>query len=72
MKSIGYSEFEEQVDNFFDEIGNNNEPILVTREKGNIVVLSAKDYNSMIETNYLLENRYNSIRLLKSIKQLEK
>ena len=45
----------------------------MTRKEGkNMVVISMEDYNSIMETNYLLSNKVNAEHLFKSIEQIKK
>ena len=37
-----------------------------------MVVISMEDYNSIMETNYLLSNKANAEHLFKSIEQIKK
>ena len=53
----------------FDKINENHSPILITRKNGeHAVLMSLKDYNTMIETVYLLGNAKNAQRLHQSFK----
>lgn len=56
-----------------DKSYDNHEAIIVTRKEGkNMVVISMEDYNSIMETNYLLSNKANAEHLFKSIEQIKK
>ena len=44
-------------------------PLRDIKNNQNIVLLSIEEYNSLIETNYLLSNTANSKRLLKSLEK---
>jgi len=53
-----------------DEACSNHEPILITRRKGeNVVLLSLKDYESIMESEYLLSSPANAARLMQSIEE---
>lgn len=71
MDAVNYSEFRGNMKDYFDKSIENHEAIIVTRKKGNMVIMSLEDYNSIMETNYLLKNKANAEHLLNSIKQLE-
>lgn len=68
-----YSDFRQKLKTYRDEVFTSNSPLFVTRTKGeNIVVLSESDYESLMETVYLLKSPRNAERLLRSIEQYEK
>ncbi len=70
MEAVNYSEFRENLKTYLDKSYYNHKPIIITRKEGkNMVLLSMEDYNSMVETNYLLSNEANAEHLFKSIKQ---
>ena len=73
MEAVNFSEFRENLKGFLDKSYDNNEAIIVTRKEGkNMVVISMEDYNSIMETNYLLSNKVNAEHLFKSIEQIKK
>ena len=73
MEAVSFSEFRENLKGFLDKSYDNHEPIIVTRKEGkNMVVISMEDYNSIMETNYLLSNKANAEHLFKSIEQIKK
>ena len=73
MEAVNFSEFRENLKGFLDKSYDNHEPIIVTRKEGkNMVVISMEDYNSIMETNYLLSNKVNAEHLFKSIEQIKK
>ena len=60
--------------NNLDFIGNNNTNQLIikrTKGKGNIVLISEAEFNSMQETLYLLSSKKNRERILESLQQLK-
>ena len=73
MEAVNFSEFRENLKGFFYKSYDNHEAIIVTRKEGkNMVVISMEDYNSIMETNYLLSNKVNAEHLFKSIEQIKK
>ena len=70
MQAITYSEARHALKNVMDEACSNHEPILITRRKGeNVVLLSFEDYESILESEYLLSNPVNAARLTQSIEE---
>jgi antitoxin YefM len=70
MNAINFSELRKKLKDYLDQVYHDHEPLIVTRKNNqNIVLLSVDDYNSMVETNYLLSNPLNSKRLLKSLEK---
>ncbi len=68
MNAVNYSELRKKLKNFLDQVYEDHEPLIITRKNNqNVVVISIEDYNSLIETNYLLSNIANSKRLLQSL-----
>jgi antitoxin YefM len=74
IKKLSKSDFINNIDNELDFIRNNNSNQIIIKRpkgKGNIVILSEAEFNSMQETLYLLTNKKNREHLLKSIQQLK-
>lgn len=67
-----YSDFRQRLKTYLDEVFKSNSPLFVTRTKGeNIVVLSESDYESLMETFYLMKSPKNAQRLQRAIEQYE-
>jgi antitoxin YefM len=65
-----YSNFRQKLKSYLDDVFENNSPLFVTRTKGeNIVVLSESDYESIMETFYLLRSPKNAERLQKAVNE---
>lgn len=63
-----YSDFRLKLKSYLDDVFKTNSPLFVTRTKGeNVVVMSQSDYDSMMETFYLLKSPKNAARLLSAI-----
>lgn len=67
-----YSDFRQKLKTYLDDVFKSNSPLFVTRTKGeNIVVLSESDYESIMETFYLLKSPKNAERLQRAVVQYE-
>ncbi len=74
MKSITVSNFRTNLKTHLDEVSSNSEIIMIPRnnnEKDAVVIMSISEYNSIIETEYLMSSKENKKRLLKSIKEAD-
>jgi len=72
MKAITYTSARNNLASTLKQVCDEHEPVIVTRKKGeSVVILSLEDYESITETAYLLRSPKNAERLLKSIDQLE-
>jgi antitoxin YefM len=74
FKKLTITEFERNMVNELDLIGqNSNNYIIIKRPKGkgNLIILSQNEFNSIQETLYLLSSPNNKKHLLDSIKELK-
>ena len=70
MDAITYTTLRRNLKTCMDEVFQDNAPLIVTRKNSeNVVLLSIGEYNSLVETNYLLSNESNVEHLRKSIAQ---
>lgn len=70
MQAVSYSEARQGLKNIMDEACSNHEPILITRRKSeSVVLLSLEDYESILESEYLLSSPANATRLIQSIQE---
>jgi len=72
MQAISYSLAQTNLANTFKQVCDNHEPVIITRDAEEaVVVMSLEDYNALEETAYLLRSPANAKRLLESIAELE-
>ncbi len=68
MKTVNYSELRQNLKANLDTVSENEELLVVHRPKGkSIVMMTLKEYNSLQETQHLLQSRANRERLEKAI-----
>jgi antitoxin YefM len=74
MKTINYSELRSSLKRNLDTATVDNIPVLVKRPAGqdNAIIISEKEYNSIMETIYLFSSQANKDHLLKSIEEAKK
>lgn len=73
MKTTTIRELRSNMKSHFDTLDDNKEILIVPRTGGKeaIVIMTLSEYNSMIETDYLLSTDANRLHLEKSLKQLD-
>lgn len=72
MDAVSYSDLRQNLKSFMDKVYNDHEALIITRKNNeNLVLLSIDEYNSLMETSYLLSNEANAEHLKKSISQYE-
>ena len=73
MDTITYSDARERLAATMKKVCDNHEPVIITRQKEeSVVMLSLEDFRSLEETSYLLRVPKNAKRLLESIAELER
>jgi antitoxin YefM len=73
MQTINYTNARAHLSETMDRVNEDRAPLLVTRQKGEpVVMMSLADYNALEETAYLLRSPANAERLIKSINSLHK
>ena len=71
MNAITYSSARGNLATVMDQVCNDHEPVIVTRNgEQAVVMVSLDDYKALEETSYLLRSPANARRLLASIDEL--
>jgi len=72
-KKVNYIDFKSNMKVYLDKVTEEKETIILDRGDGKrTVILSAKEYNSIMETLHLLGFKANARRLFQSIDQINK
>ena len=67
-QAITYSEARQNLANTMNRVCDHHEPVIITRQKSpSVVMMSLEDYNSIMETTYLLRSPANASRLRDSL-----
>jgi antitoxin YefM len=72
MTHISSTELRMRLAHYLDEVCDSRDALVVTRQKaGDVVMMSADEYNSIMETLHLLRSPANAAALLQGIKDLD-
>ena len=72
MNAITYTEARETLADTITRVCLDHDPIVIRKRRDNaVVMISLEDYESLVETSYLLRSPRNARRLLESMQQLE-
>lgn len=72
MQTVTYSEARENLKAVLDKVVADRGPVMITRERGeNVVLISASEWAGMEETLYLLRSPKNAERLLEAVRGFE-
>jgi antitoxin YefM len=72
MTAITATEARRNIFNLIDQVTANHEAVEITSKRGNAVLMSLEEYNSLQATAYLLRSPANAKRLLESLAQAKK
>ena len=72
MNAITYTEARNNLAAELDRVANDYDVTIITRQKAEAgVLMSLKEYESLMETAHLLRSPKNAMRLMKSIENIE-
>ena len=72
MRAITYTEARNNLAAELDRVNNDCDVTIITRQKAEAgVLMSLKEYESLMETAHLLRHPKNAMRLMKSIENIE-
>ena len=73
MTAISYTAARENLASTMDKVCNDHDPVIITRNRNQaVVMMSLDDYSSLEETAYLMRSPANARRLMEGILELEK
>lgn len=71
MRAISYTESRARYAETLDAVINDREPVIITRQgHEDVVLISRDDYESLEETAYLMRSPVNAARLLRAVEDL--
>ena len=72
MIAANYTEFRTNMKKYLDQVEENQETLILKRSSGKgTVVISLEEYNSLMETQYVLSSEKNAQRLRESLEQIK-
>lgn len=70
MVVAAMADFRQKMKQYFEDVYNNSEEILIQRPGGkNIVIMAQEEYDSLQETLYLMSSEANRQHIIKGMKQ---
>ena len=73
MDAVSYTDLRQNLKSYMEKVYKDHDPLIITRKNNqNVVLLSVDEYNSLMETNYLMSNEENYKYIKESIDQYEK
>ncbi len=72
MDTINYSNARQNLATLLEKVSNDRAPVeIIRRDKPSAILIDKDDYDSMVETLYVLSSSVNAARLNESIVELE-
>jgi antitoxin YefM len=72
MNTISYTAARSQLAKTMQKVCDDHSPVIITRAQSEpVVMLSLSDFEAMQETNYLMSNPANAVRLAEAIDEVE-
>jgi antitoxin YefM len=72
MDVISYTAVRAKLAEAMDRVNDDHRPVIITRQRGKpAVLISLDDFNSYVETEYLLSSPKNAARISKAIRDLK-
>ncbi|MFP4484468.1 MAG: type II toxin-antitoxin system Phd/YefM family antitoxin [Spirochaetota bacterium] len=72
MNAVNYSDLRRNLKSYMDMVYEDREPLIVTRKRNeNIVLMSVEEYNSLVETSYLMGSQANARHLVESFRNAQ-
>lgn len=72
MDLTTYTNFRQNLKSYLDRVYSTHDPLIVTRAHGeDVVVLSKRDYQRIMETFYMLRSPVNAKRIFESLGELD-
>ena len=73
MDAISYTRVRNNLAKTMDRVTQDHDPIVITRQKGeSVVLISLEDFNAWQETAYLLRSPANAERLLRATQEVSR
>lgn len=69
MAAISASEARRTLFPLIEQVNADHTPVEIVSKRGNAVLVSKEDWDSIVETNYLLRTPANAKRLMESVEQ---
>ena len=71
MDTITYTAVRAKLAEAMDKVNDDHRPVIITRQRGRpAVLISLDDFNSYVETDYLISSPPNAARLAKAVRDL--
>ena len=72
MDVISYTAVRAKLAEAMDKVNDDHRPVIITRQRGKpAVLISLEDFNSYVETDFLLSSPKNAARLTRAVRDLK-